>query len=120
MEANAKYGLKMKETLEITQSLYDKGYTTYPRTDSTFLNEDMPPVVNDILNMLGSMPEYSVLVGTAKNRVINKKYFNNAKVTSHYAIIPTTMPPKNLTPNEKKVYDLIAKSVIRMIYKDSR
>lgn len=119
MDANAKYGLKMKETLEITQSLYDKGYTTYPRTDSTFLNEDMTSVINDILDMLENISEYSALVGNIRNRTLNKKYFNNAKVTSHYAIIPTTMQPVNLTPNERKIYDLIAKSVIRMIYKDA-
>lgn len=120
MAANEKYGMSLDNTLKTTQSLYEKGYVPYPRTDSCYLTEDMEPVVDSVFNVLESMPEYKPLIA-GKSRVINKKknFFDNKKVESHYAIIPTHVKPVNLTDPEKKVYDLIARSVIRMLYKEA-
>lgn len=116
MDANSKYGFTLSKTLEIAQQLYEAGYTTYPRTNSRYLTEDMEPVINNILDLLEKDSRYSkFIVGRARKFKFNK-YFNDKKVTSHYAIIPTKNIPTSLTPDQEKIYDLISKSVIMMIY----
>ena len=116
MDANEKYGLPLDETLKIAQRLYDNGFTTYPRTDSQYLNEDMEPVINQILNELETIPEYKSLISGRPRTIERGLFFDNSRVSSHFAIIPTTMKPSGLKPDEQKVYDLIARSVIKMIY----
>lgn len=118
MDANSKYGMTLKETLDAAQALYDNGYTTYPRTDSRYLTEVMEPTVNEVLDKLQTMSEYKALIDK-KPRVFNKKkYFDDKKVESHFAIIPTGVIPNKskMNSNMEKVYDLIARSVICMLY----
>lgn len=120
MVANEKYKLKAVETKDIVQKLYEAGYVSYPRTDSCFLTEDMDKEVDAVLDMLSNIPEYSSLIkGHSRTVVHRENYFDNSKVSSHYAIIPTHIQPKKLSETDKKVYDLIARSVIRMIYEDA-
>lgn len=116
MAANSKYSFTLAETLETAQWLYENGYTTYPRTDSQFLTEDMEPVVNDVLDALSKKEEYQSLIDGKTRNIDRKKYFDNSKVTSHYAIIPTTNVPSTLSYKQQKIYDLIVRSVIMMIY----
>lgn len=119
MAASKRYGFSLKKTLEIAQELYEGGFTTYPRTDSQFLTEDMEPTVNKVLDMLEKIPEYSGLI-TGKTRSFKKKkYFDDTKVGSHFAIIPTTSIPSSLTADQQKIYDLIARSVIMMLYSEA-
>ena len=118
MDANAKFGMTLKRTLDTAQSLYSKGYTTYPRTSSQYLTEDMGPTVNRVLSALARQNgEYAAFIGDRKVFYHNKYYFDNSKVESHYAIIPTGVEPHGLTADEAKLYDLIARSVIEMLYK---
>ena len=117
MDANSKFGFTLAQTLEIAQSLYEAGFTTYPRSDSQFLTEDMEPVVNNVLDVLAkSSSEYAALINGQPRKIKREKYFDNSKVSSHYAIIPTTSEPRSLTPQQQKIYDLIARSVIMMIH----
>ena len=116
MDANAKYGMTLKETLDAAQALYDGGYTTYPRTDSRYLTEDMAPTVHRVLDSLAKDPEYAPLIEGRERKFAWGRYFNDRKVESHYAIIPTTSRPKNLSGHQAKVYDLIARSVVCMLY----
>lgn len=116
MEANSRFGMTLKETLDAAQALYDGGYTTYPRTNSSYLTEDMEPVVNGVLDVLAKNPSYSKLIA-GKARKFNKPhYFNDKMVESHFAIIPTTSVPSSLPKQQEQVYDLICKSVICMLY----
>lgn len=117
MDANSKYKISSKETLDIAQELYAKGYTTYPRTDSLFLHDNMMPDVMTILDNLEKLPEYSKYVSGHPRNINKANYLNSSKVVGgHFAIIPTSTIPTRLTDKEAKVYDLICKSVIRMIY----
>ena len=116
MDANTKFGFTLEETLDIAQFLYEKGYTTYPRTDSRFLTEDMESTVNKTLDDISAITEYKTLISGQKRKFDFKKFFDNSKVTSHYAIIPTGMIPSNLNSRQQGVYDLICRSVIRMLY----
>lgn len=123
MDANSNFGFTLDQTLDIIQKLYEKGYVTYPRTDSQFLPEDMFEPIQNIQKML-KLNGYSELFNhnaMAANMVKHKKvFFNDEKVGSHYAIIPTDHAPSELSPDETKIYGLIADSVIRMLYPDAR
>ena len=119
IDCNKKFGFTLAHTLEIAQSLYDKGLTTYPRTSSQCLNEDMKDMINDIYDKLQKTSSYGKYLIGKDRKFYKKRYFDNSKVGSHYAIIPTGEIPKSLTNDEHKVYDLIVKSLIRINYPDA-
>lgn len=120
MAANSKYSFTMAKTLEVAQQLYEAGYTTYPRTDSQYLTEDMVPTVNEVLDVLSkNNATYNGFIDGKGKVAKSKKYFDDTKVQSHFAIIPTKSYPKSLTPDQEKLYDLIARSVIMMLYKEA-
>ena len=117
VECNRKYGFSADETLKLIQSLYEKKVTTYPRVDTTFLSDDIYPKVPKILSGLKGYEEFtSPLSGRKLPK--NKKVFDNSKVTDHHAIIPTGVPANALTPEERKVYDLVAGRFIAAFYPD--
>ena len=116
MDSNSKFGFTLDQTLEIVQKLYDDGFTTYPRTNSQYLTEDMEPVVNSVLDKLSEVSIYKGLINDRPREFDKKHYFDNKKVESHFAIIPTGNIPKGLPNDHKKIYDLICRSVIKMLY----
>lgn len=118
MDANDAFGYTAEKTLEIAQWLYENGYTTYPRTKSQYLNDDMSPVVIRVLSALEKLPEYNGFLA-GKKKVPAGRYFCSAKVDSHFAIIPTIEMPSGLTEEHRNIYDLIVKSLIRTIYPDA-
>ena len=91
--------------------------TTYPRVDTTFLSDDLYP---KIPNMLKGLTDYASLTAPLLSGPIrkSKKVFDNTKVTDHHAIVPTGVPPRNLTDHERKVYDLVARRFIAAFYPD--
>lgn len=115
IEANKRFAFTAEETLNITQSLYEKGFVTYPRTDSAFLPEDYKPTADRVLSSLAMLPEYSGFI-VGKPKIYQEKYFDNKKVDSHSAIVPTHVVGEKLSDNEKKIYDLICRSLIMTIY----
>ena len=119
IDANRAYGISSDKTLEIIQELYMSGYISYPRTESMHLTDDMQEIVDQTIDMLSTLPEYKDFISPVpKNeRNYTKRHFDTKKVESHYAIIPTNNVPKSLEGDKKNVYDLIAKSLIRIIYK---
>lgn len=118
VECNKKFSFSAEDTLKLIQSLYEKKVTTYPRVDTTYLSDDMYPKVSGILK--GISVHYTELVNPlfAVKIPKSKKVFDNSKVTDHHAIIPTGVPAKNLTENERKVYDLVARRFIAAFYPD--
>jgi DNA topoisomerase-3 len=116
MDANELYGLTADQTLTAAQKLYDGGFTTYPRTDTQYLTEDMEQVVDRVLDMLGKTPEFGGFVKGRSRKIEKKRYFDDSKVNSHFAIIPTEQTPRGLSGHTEKLYGLIARSVVRMIY----
>lgn len=115
MDANSIYGFSLDKTLKIAQSLYEKGYTTYPRTDSMFLTKDMVGEIKKVLTKLKGMSEYASFVTSTDIKNFGH-WFDDSKVSSHTAIIPTTSTASGLSPDEQKIYDLVCRSVICMIY----
>lgn len=117
VECNKKFAFTADDTLKLIQSLYEKKVTTYPRVDTTFLSEDIYPKVP---NTLKGLVDYMELVTPLLNNKIrkDKRVFDNSKVTDHHAIIPTGVPARNLTENERKVYDLVTRRFIAVFYPD--
>ena len=117
VECNRKFSFSADSTLKLIQSLYEKKATTYPRVDTTFLSDDIYPKVPSVL---AGLKGYESLVEPLKGRKLpkSKKVFDNSKVTDHHAIIPTGVPAMNLTPEERKVYDLVARRFISAFYPD--
>ncbi|MBS5777696.1 DNA topoisomerase III, partial [Finegoldia magna] len=99
-ECNKYFGYSAKQTLDYAQSLYEKKYITYPRTDSRYLTEDM--IVSTINNILGKND-----FDTERIKIV----FNSKKVSDHHAIIPTVSSLSKdisyLPESESKVYRLI-------------
>lgn len=126
VDANNIYGYKADEVLSIVQSLYDAGLVTYPRGDSRHLTEDMKPVVDNVLDMLSTLsPLYQNWIMQASpkgGRPYSKRHFDNSKVESHYAIIPTVQKPniQKLDEKQRNIYDLIARSVMRIAFTSAK
>ncbi len=121
-EANGKFGFSAKTTLSIAQSLYERHKAlTYPRTDSRALPEDYVPVVRDTFEMLAAsgMAHLSPHAKTAlKGNYIkpSKRIFDNAKVSDHFAIIPTLQAPSGLSEAEQKLYDLVVRRFMAVFF----
>lgn len=119
-ECNRKFGFSAKKTLDIAQSLYEKRkMITYPRTDSRYLSEDMKGKVKSTIHRLQALEEYAPYAEPLMQEIrFTKRIIDNAKVTDHHAIIPTGVPARNLTDNERKVYDLVVRRFIAAFYPD--
>src|SRR5437667_2519944 len=118
-DANARFGFPARMTLSLAQTLYERHKVlTYPRTDSRALPEDYQATVQSTLKMLvGTI--YGQFADTILNNQWvrpNKRIFNNAKVSDHFAIIPTTEPPKGLNEPEQKLYDMVTKRFLAVFY----
>jgi len=125
-EANSRLGFSAKTTLSIAQALYEKHKVlTYPRTDSKALPEDYVDVVKQTMKMISTedMPgPLRALAPHAKTALKegyvkpNKRIFDNAKVSDHFAIIPTLQAPKSLSEIEAKLYDMVVKRFLAVFF----
>ena len=118
VECNKKFAFTADDTLKLIQSLYEKKVTTYPRVDTTFLSDDIYPKVPATLRGLVDYTELTAPLLQEAKLPKSKKVFDNSKVTDHHAIIPTGVPARGLTDNERKVYDLVARRFIAAFYPD--
>ncbi|HMJ06948.1 MAG TPA: DNA topoisomerase III [Chthoniobacterales bacterium] len=117
-EANGRFGFSAKRTLQIAQALYEKHkMLTYPRTDARALPEDYLPVVKETLGNLGGALETHARKALAQNYVRpNKRIFNNAGISDHFAIIPTASEAKSLDEAEAKIYDMVARRFVAVFF----
>src|SRR4051812_12017040 len=117
-EANNRYGLPARRTLQIAQALYERHkMITYPRTDSRALPEDYIPTCRETLkNLQGDLAGHADKVLEAGWLRPNKRIFNNAQISDHFAIIPTASESKQLDEMEAKVYDMIARRFVAAFY----
>ena len=97
-DANRRHGFSADKTLSIVQSLYEKKITTYPRTGSRYISEDIFEEVPALLRKIGK---------TLSNP-LNRHSVDNTKVTDHHAIIPTGEPPSGLSADEATVYQMVS------------
>ena len=119
-EASSRFGFSARRTLQLAQALYERHkMLTYPRTDSRYLPEDYLPNVKTVTTDLknSSHPLATWAEDTLKKDQIRfeKRVFNNAKVSDHFAIIPTGRVVK-LSEEEGKLYDLVTKRFLAVFY----
>ncbi len=120
-EANKKFGYSAAKTLKLAQELYETyKVLTYPRTDARVLPDDYVPVAIKTMEMLaGHCPP---IQGYAKRVLDNgwitpdKRIFNSAKVTDHFAIIPTGKEPGSLPPDEAALFKMVAQRFVALFY----
>ncbi|MDQ8020266.1 MAG: DNA topoisomerase III [Moraxellaceae bacterium] len=117
-EANGRFGFSARTTLQIAQALYEKHKVlTYPRTDARALPEDY---IGQVPSILGALPDQYTNFSTEilKRGWVkpNKRIFNNAKISDHFAIVPTGAQPKTLSEAEWKIYDLVTKRFLAVFY----
>ncbi|MCA1808343.1 MAG: DNA topoisomerase III [Kiritimatiellia bacterium] len=118
-EANTRFGLSARRTLQLAQALYERyKLITYPRTDSRALPEDYPDTVRQVLESLSgsAYPEPARMILDQGWVRPNRRIFNNAKISDHFAIIPTVKPPGALPEYERKIYDLIARRFLAVFF----
>ncbi len=118
-EANGRFGFSAKTTLGLAQALYERHKVlTYPRTDSRALPEDYIGTVKKTLGMLEQTSYGTFAAHILKSDWVrpNKRIFNNAKVSDHFAIIPTSQAPKHLNEMEAKLYDMVTKRFLAVFY----
>ena len=108
-DANRRYGFSADKTLSIAQSLYEKKITTYPRTGSRYISEDVFEEVPVLLRKIG-MP---------LSNPLNRHSVDNTKVTDHHAIIPTGETPSGLSTDETTIYQMVVNRFIDAFSPDS-
>ncbi|WP_314700692.1 DNA topoisomerase [Prevotella jejuni] len=108
-DANRHHGFSADKTLSIAQSLYEKKITTYPRTGSRYISEDVFEEVPVLLRKIG-MP---------LSNPLNRHSVDNTKVTDHHAIIPTGETPLGLSADETTIYQMVVNRFIEAFSPDS-
>ena len=108
-EANRRHGFSADKTLSIAQSLYEKKITTYPRTGSRYISEDVFEEIPTLLRKTG-MP---------LSNPLNRHSVDNAKVTDHHAIIPTGETPSGLSADETTIYQMVVNRFVEAFSLDS-
>jgi len=108
-EANRRHGFSADKTLSIAQSLYEKKITTYPRTGSRYISEDVFEEVPALLRKIGK----------PLSNPLNRHSVDNTKVTDHHAIIPTGETPSGLSADEATVYQMVDNRFVEAFSPDS-
>ncbi len=119
--AGKMFGWDLDKTAKVMQDLYEHKFMSYPRTSSEHLTVAMQSEVTATLRKLFLLPEYSQYALPENEwQAYSKRHFDDSKVDSHPAIIPTMNVPKSLSEipseDERQLYDLIVKSLIRIVY----
>ncbi|MDX4973930.1 type IA DNA topoisomerase [Myroides odoratimimus] len=114
--ANELFGFSADETLNITQSLYEKKFITYPRTSSKYIPEDLWPEIPSLLKVLSDDSRYNNLLLKLKLARLNKKIVNDVKVTDHHGLLTTDRLPSAISAMEESIYHLIAQRVWESVF----
>ena len=108
-DANKRHGFSADKTLSIAQSLYEKKITTYPRTGSRYISED---VFEEVPALLRKIRETLLTP-------LNRHSVDNTKVTDHHAIIPTGETPSGLSTDETTIYQMVVNRFVEAFSLDS-
>ena len=119
-EANGRFGFSAKTTLALAQALYERHKVlTYPRTDSRALPEDYLGTVKKTLERLSAGGAYAPFAQQLLKQgwvKLNRRVFDNSKISDHFAIIPTLQAPGHLNEAEQKLYDFVVRRFLAVFY----
>lgn len=120
VSASKNFGWSADKTMSVMQSLYEHKYMSYPRTSTEHLTEAMKDEVKATLIKIMKLPEYSAFfLSEGEWNSFSKRHFDDSKVGSHTAIIPTSYVPdslNNLSDEERQLYDLLVRSLLQIVY----
>jgi DNA topoisomerase-3 len=118
--ANRLWGWSAKKTLGVAQTLYEqKKLLSYPRTDSRHLSTDVAATLGDVVRAIAGPYREHLAPGTGE-RPLGRRFVDDAKVTDHHAILPTTASVEGqpLTDDERKLYDLVCRRLLSAWHED--
>ena len=118
--ANRLFGFSAQKTLDVAQALYEQHkLISYPRTDSRHLSQDVAATLPRIVKTIAEPYREHLAPGTGE-RPLGRRFVDDAKVSDHHAIIPTTTAPggARLSPDEEKIYDLICRRLLSAWHED--
>lgn len=116
-EANSKFGLSADTTLKICQSLYEKKLTTYPRTGSRYIPDDVYITLPYLIKNAESYPRFANYARSLRDKPLSMGSVNANKVTDHHALLPTENIPTEgqMTELERKIYELIVGRMLEAV-----
>lgn len=111
-EANSRFSYSADKTLEVAQSLYEKKLTTYPRTGSRYIPDDVYDLLPELIANTESHPRFGAYAAVLRGCNLGRGSVNAAKVTDHHALLPTEKHPTpaeldRLTREETNIYEMI-------------
>lgn len=106
-ETNRKHGFSADTTLSVAQSLYEKKLTTYPRTGSRYISEDIFEEIPGLIRFAGKKFGYGEMADALLSGTLNRRSVDAYKVTDHHALLVTGNTPEGLSTNEEKIYRMI-------------
>jgi DNA topoisomerase-3 len=118
--ANRLFGWSAKKTLATAQTLYEQHkLISYPRTDSRHLSQDVAKTLGEVVEAVRRPYEELLAPGTGE-RPLSRRFVDDAKVSDHHAIIPTTTSAAELAlpPDERKLYDLVCRRLLSAWHED--
>jgi DNA topoisomerase-3 len=122
-EANARFGFSAKNTLGLAQALYERHKVlTYPRTDSRYLPNDYLAVAKELMQNL-QKSDYGKFATQALEKGyvrMDKRIFDESKVSDHHAIIPTNVMPGELSEPERKIYQAVVQRFLAVFFPPAR
>ncbi len=122
-EANARFGFSAKNTLGLAQALYERHKVlTYPRTDSRYLPNDYLAVAKELMQNL-KKSDYGKFATEALEKGyvrMDKRIFDESKVSDHHAIIPTNVMPGDLSEPERKIYQAVVQRFLAVFFPPAR
>ena len=121
--ANVRYAFTAAKTLELAQSLYEKKFITYPRTSSRHLSKAVAEEIEAHVRAarVGPYAPFIEKILAAGKPKLTSRHVDDKKVTDHHAVIPTKqqIKPDALSPDEKRIYDLVARRFLAAFYPDA-
>jgi DNA topoisomerase-3 len=117
--ANRLFGWSAQHTLGVAQSLYERHkLISYPRTDSRHLPHDVAATLGDVVRAIAG-PYRDLLAAGTGERPLGRRFVDDAQVTDHHAILPTTTAPgANLGEDEHRLYDLVCRRLLAAWHDD--
>ncbi|MHB8879752.1 MAG: ISAs1 family transposase, partial [Myxococcaceae bacterium] len=118
--ANRLYGFSAQKTLELAQSLYEvHKLISYPRTASRHLSDAVAQTLPDVVRAIRAPYEEALAPGTGE-RALSRRFVDDARVTDHHALIPTTVDAggRSLKHDERLIYELICRRLLSAWHED--
>ncbi|MBI2394942.1 MAG: DNA topoisomerase 3 [Deltaproteobacteria bacterium] len=116
--ANRLYGMSAQRTLDVAQQLYETDkLISYPRSDSRHLTEDVAKTLGAVVEAVADRYRAALAPGTGA-APLSRRFVDDAKVTDHHAIIPTTVRAGELSGDKARIYDLVCRRLLSAWHDD--